>query len=125
VEALRRVHTATLMRRVAALEASMSENTRPPDNGQSAPPPENRLRHDEALLWLAERGEDTSLDALIGEIVRFLVRADKAAFAKIYAVVKTEADRMDARSNEQLRALWTSRKKKSSPPPPPETTDIP
>jgi hypothetical protein len=43
---------------------------------------------------------------LIGEIVRFLVRADKTAFAKLYALVKTEAEKMDARSNERFRAMY-------------------
>jgi hypothetical protein len=38
----------------------------------------------------------------LGEIVRFLGRADKAAFARIYAVVKTEEAAMDARLSELL-----------------------
>ena len=44
-------------------------------------------------------------DTLVGEIVRFLMRADKVAFAKIYAIVKAEEVRMDERSNTFRRQL--------------------
>jgi hypothetical protein len=43
-----------------------------------------------AVLRSARRHEQ------VGEIVRILVRADKAAFAKIYAAVKAEEAAMDA-----------------------------
>jgi hypothetical protein len=111
VEGVAKVHFAALARRVAALETSMTDDSRQPDNGQSVPQPESRPADDEGLSrWLTEfsRAEDTRPDALIGEIVRFLVRADKTAFAKIYALVKTESERMDARSNERLRAMYRS-----------------
>ncbi len=124
VEGVAKVHFAALSRRVAALEASMPEDARPPDNGQSPPPPEGRPPDDESLpQWLTEmsRGEDTRPDALIGEIVRFLVRADKTAFAKIYALVKTEAEKMDARSNERFRSFYRSSSKTKDSPPPPDT----
>jgi hypothetical protein len=121
VEDVAKVHFAALKRRVAALEASMSEQEQRPENDKSAPTPESRPLDDESSRqWLTEmgRGEDTRQDALIGEIVRFLVRADKTAFAKIYALVKTEGEKMDARSNERFRAFYrSSPKTKDSPPP--------
>jgi hypothetical protein len=120
VEDVAKVHLAALDRRLSALEASMSDDSKRSDTGPSASRPDSRPAKDDSLPeWLDQigRGEDTRPDALIGEIVRFLVRADKTAFAKIYALAKTEAERMDARSNERFRALYRSfPKTKDSPP---------
>jgi hypothetical protein len=120
VEGVAKVRVEALARRVAALEARMRDDARPSEKGQSGSPSDSRSPDDDSLApWLNEigRGEDSRSDALIGEIVRFLVRADKTAFAKMYALVKTEAERMDARWNERVRTLYRgSPKMKDSPP---------
>ena len=47
---------------------------------------------------------DARLDVCIGEIVRILVNADKATFAKIYAVAKTEQAMRNEESRERMSA---------------------
>lgn len=51
-------------------------------------------------------------DPLIGEIVRILVWADTASFAKIYAAAKAEEAAMDAQTQDSLRDLWRRRSRK-------------
>ena len=57
--------------------------------------------------FLKERpASESRKDPLIGEIVRVLVRADIASFAKIYAAAKAEEAAMDAKTQDSLRDLW-------------------
>lgn len=76
----------------------------PPDDGTRKPaiaPGDTQAAVD--MLMRRSGRTEARTDALIGEIVRFLVHADKAAFATIYGVVKTELAAQDERHRLMLR----------------------
>src|SRR5262245_38425613 len=68
---------------------------------------------DEAYDAYRRRPSDPRLDALIGEVVRILINADKAAFTKIYATAKAEATAQADRAQADLNLL---RRRLDSPP---------
>jgi hypothetical protein len=63
-------------------------------------------------LFKGRPASEARKDPLIGEIVRILVRADTASFAKIYAAAKAEEAAMDAQTEDSLRDLWRRRTRK-------------
>jgi hypothetical protein len=66
---------------------------------------------------VADRREET--DAMVGEIVRFLIRSDRAAFARVYALAQAEGRRMAADAAASLRELErrVARREASTDPP--------
>ena len=75
---------------------------------------EEPLEKDDPIDQLFERRpvSEGRKDPLIGEIVRILVRADTASFAKIYAVAKAEEAAMNAETQDSLRDLWRRSKRR-------------
>ena len=57
---------------------------------------------DELLDEMFADRTDLRLDACIGEVVRILVNADRATFAKIYAMAKTEQAAQNERSRQDI-----------------------
>jgi hypothetical protein len=69
--------------------------------------------NDPIYRMFAERPvSEARKDPLIGEIVRILLRADTASFARIYAVAKAEEAAMNAETQETLRDLWGRSKRR-------------
>jgi hypothetical protein len=84
-----------------------------PDHAAAAPPTDTRSLADDPddLFELTLRaGSPHRENQLLGEIVRFLVSADKASFAMIYGAVKTAQAAQDERFREHMRAARASRR---------------
>lgn len=81
--------------------ARLRERTRPHDRStrMSEPRPD---KTDELLDEMFADRTDLRLDACIGEVVRILVNADRATFAKIYAMAKTEQAAQNERSRQDI-----------------------
>jgi hypothetical protein len=70
-----------------------------------------KRRSTEIADMLFASRDHTRDDALVGEIVRICLRLDKAGFARLYAMAKTEEAAMDARLRRQLEHLSDEPKK--------------